>query len=116
YGGKYTVTLIHGDGVGLELMQHVKTSIRCVRAPVDFEDIPLSSNIASQNTTYFFYSKFDDLFCLQQKLIDGCREIAAEYSDIKFDIMIINNTCMQLVNRPTQFDVTVTTNLCGNMV
>ncbi|CAF4445702.1 unnamed protein product, partial [Rotaria magnacalcarata] len=28
-------------------MQHVKTSIRCVRAPVDFEDIPLSSNVAN---------------------------------------------------------------------
>ncbi|CAF5021236.1 unnamed protein product, partial [Rotaria socialis] len=47
-GGKYTVTLIHDDGVGFELMQHVKISIRCVRAPVDFEDIPLSSNVANE--------------------------------------------------------------------
>ncbi|CAF4972772.1 unnamed protein product, partial [Rotaria socialis] len=47
YGGKYTVTLIHDDGVGFELMQHVKSAIRCVRAPVDFEDIPLSSNVAN---------------------------------------------------------------------
>ncbi|CAF2003219.1 unnamed protein product [Rotaria magnacalcarata] len=81
-------------------MQHVKTSIRCVRAPGDFEDIPLSSNVAND----------------EMKLIDGCREVAAEYPDIKFDIMIINNTCMQLVNRPTQFDVMVTTNLYENMV
>jgi isocitrate dehydrogenase (NAD+) len=28
-------------------MGHVKAAIRCVRAPVDFEDIPLSSNVAS---------------------------------------------------------------------
>jgi isocitrate/isopropylmalate dehydrogenase len=28
YGGKYTITLIHGDGVGPELMEHVKTAIR----------------------------------------------------------------------------------------
>jgi hypothetical protein len=28
YGGKYTVTLIHGDGVGPELMEHVKAAIR----------------------------------------------------------------------------------------
>ncbi|CAF5019536.1 unnamed protein product, partial [Rotaria magnacalcarata] len=47
YGGKYTVTLIHGDGVGPELMEHVKATIRCVRAPIDFEDIPLSSHVAS---------------------------------------------------------------------
>ncbi|UJR34298.1 hypothetical protein I4U23_021702 [Adineta vaga] len=28
YGGKYTITLIHGDGVGPELMEHVKAAIR----------------------------------------------------------------------------------------
>jgi isocitrate dehydrogenase (NAD+) len=47
YGGKYTVTLIHGDGVGPELMEHVKAAMRCVRAPIDFEDIPLSSTVAT---------------------------------------------------------------------
>ncbi|CAF1669764.1 unnamed protein product, partial [Adineta ricciae] len=55
------------------------------------------------------------------KLSDGlfiecCREIAAEYPDIKFDTMIVDNTCMQLVNRPTQFDVMVMPNLYGNIV
>ncbi|CAM4959665.1 unnamed protein product [Rotaria socialis] len=137
---------------------------RCVRAPVGFEDIPLSSNvandemferdvmtvkrnvialkswffensiieiystqlgnIASQNTTYSQCS-FTKVTAVHKanimKLIDGlfidcCREIAAEYPDIKFDIMIINNTCMQLVNRPTQCDVMVMPNLYGNMV
>jgi hypothetical protein len=28
YGGRYTVTLLHGDGVGPELMEHVKAAIR----------------------------------------------------------------------------------------
>ncbi|CAF1640126.1 unnamed protein product, partial [Didymodactylos carnosus] len=28
YGGRYTITLIHGDGVGPELMEHVKAVIR----------------------------------------------------------------------------------------
>lgn len=48
--------------------------------------------------------------------IECCREIAAQYPDIKFDTMIIDNTCMQLVNRPTQFDVMVMPNLYGNIV
>jgi len=48
--------------------------------------------------------------------IDCCREVAADYSDIKFDTMIVDNTCMQLVNRPTQFDVMVMPNLYGNIV
>lgn len=55
------------------------------------------------------------------KLSDGlfvecCREVAAEYPDIKFEAMIVDNTCMQLVNRPTQFDVMVMPNLYGNIV
>lgn len=227
YGGRYTVTLIHGDGVGPELMEHVKAAIRCVRAPVDFEDIPLSShvashemferaimavrrngialkgNISSQNTTnslnVLLRTRLDlyanvircksnpvvptrhsdiDILVIREntegeysslehesvpgvveslkiitrakslkiarfafeiathderkqvtavhkanimKLSDGlfidcCREVAAEYPHIKFDTMIVDNTCMQLVNRPTQFDVMVMPNLYGNIV
>ncbi|CAF3352538.1 unnamed protein product [Rotaria socialis] len=108
-------------------MQHVKSAIRCVRAPVDFEDIPLSSNVANdemferdvmtvKRNVILNHKIQHTLNVLLRKLIDGCREIAAKYPDIKFDLMIINNTCMQLVNRPTQFDVMVTTNLYGNMV
>jgi len=227
YGGKYTVTLIHGDGVGPELMEHVKAAIRCARAPIDFEDIPLSShvasddmferavlavkrngialkgNIASQNTTnslnVLLRTRLDlyanvircksnpvvptrhsdiDILVIREntegeysslehesvpgvveslkvitrakslkiarfafeiakhderkkvtavhkanimKLSDGlfidcCREIAGEYPEIKFDTMIVDNTCMQLVNRPTQFDVMVMPNLYGNII
>ncbi|CAF0840993.1 unnamed protein product [Rotaria sordida] len=227
YGGKYTVTLIHGDGVGPELMGHVKSVMRCIRAPIDFEDIPLSShiasdemferavmavkrngialkgNISSQNTTnslnVLLRTRLDlyanvvrcktipavptrheniDIRVIREntegeysslehesvpgvveslkvitrakslkiarfafeiakhherkkvtavhkanimKLSDGlfidcCREVAAEYPDIKFDTMIVDNTCMQLVNRPAQFDVMVMPNLYGNIV
>ncbi|CAF1920930.1 unnamed protein product [Rotaria magnacalcarata] len=227
YGGKYRVTLIHGDGVGPELMQHIKAAIRCVRAPIDFEEIPLSSNvasdemferavtavkrngialkgnIASQNTTQSLnvllrtrldlyasvvrckssaliptrHSDIDILVIRQNtegeysslehesvpgvveslkiitrakslkiarfafemaktkerkkvtavhkanimKLSDGlfiecCREVASEYPNIKFETMIVDNTCMQLVNRPAQFDVMVMPNLYGNII
>jgi isocitrate dehydrogenase (NAD+) len=30
--------------------------------------------------------------------------------------MIVDNTCMQLVSRPHQFDIMVTPNLYGNLV
>ncbi|MCB1559831.1 MAG: NAD-dependent isocitrate dehydrogenase, partial [Xanthomonadales bacterium] len=39
------------------------------------------------------------------------REVAAEYADIEFNEYIVDNCCMQLVMRPGQFDVIVTTNL-----
>ena len=44
------------------------------------------------------------------------RVVAAEYPDIQCNEMIVDNTCMQLVMRPEQFDVIVTTNLFGDIV
>ncbi len=44
------------------------------------------------------------------------REVAAEYSDIACNEMIVDNTCMQLVMRPEQFDVICTTNLFGDII
>ena len=44
------------------------------------------------------------------------REVAAKYPDIEFQEMIVDNACMQLVMRPEQFDVIVTTNLFGDII
>ncbi len=44
------------------------------------------------------------------------REVAREYEDIAFNEMIVDNTCMQLVMNPQQFDVIVTTNLFGDII
>jgi isocitrate dehydrogenase (NAD+) len=44
------------------------------------------------------------------------REVAQQYPDIQCNEMIVDNTCMQLVMRPEQFDVIVTTNLFGDIV
>ncbi|KIH69437.1 putative isocitrate dehydrogenase, NAD-dependent [Ancylostoma duodenale] len=55
------------------------------------------------------------------KLGDGlflktCQEVASQYPKIEFDSMIIDNTCMQLVSKPEQFDVMVMPNLYGNII
>ncbi|MEO6170016.1 MAG: isocitrate dehydrogenase [Lysobacter sp.] len=44
------------------------------------------------------------------------REVAVEYPDIQCEEMIVDNACMQLVMRPEQFDVLVTTNLFGDII
>ncbi len=44
------------------------------------------------------------------------RDVAREYEDIAFNEMIVDNTCMQLVMNPHQFDVIVTTNLFGDII
>ncbi|KAJ3118486.1 isocitrate dehydrogenase (NAD(+)) idh1 [Phlyctochytrium bullatum] len=57
------------------------------------------------------------------KLGDGlflrtCRDVAKNYESagIKFEDMIVDNASMQLVSRPSQFDVIVCGNLYGNIL
>jgi isocitrate dehydrogenase (NAD+) len=44
------------------------------------------------------------------------REVAAKYPEIEHNELIVDNCCMQLVMRPEQFDVIVTTNLFGDII
>uniref|UniRef100_A0A0K8S013 Isocitrate dehydrogenase [NAD] subunit, mitochondrial n=1 Tax=Crotalus horridus TaxID=35024 RepID=A0A0K8S013_CROHD len=230
YGGRHTVTMIPGDGIGPELMLHVKELFRHACVPVDFEEVLVSSeasesdiqnalmairrnrvalkgnietnhnlppshksrnNILRTNLDLFAnvihckslpgvatrhhdidilivrentegeYSSLEHesvsgvveslkiitktkslriaeyAFRLAHeagrkkvtavhkanimKLGDGlflqcCKEVAAGYPNITFESMIVDNTTMQLVSRPQQFDVMVMPNLYGNIV
>src|SRR5205809_389198 len=44
------------------------------------------------------------------------REVAEENSDIEFDDRIVDNMCMQLVQRPEEYDVLVLPNLYGDVL
>jgi isocitrate dehydrogenase (NAD+) len=44
------------------------------------------------------------------------REVAAQYPDIQCNELIVDNCCMQLVMKPEQFDIIVTTNLFGDII
>lgn len=49
--------------------------------------------------------------------LDTCRAVAAEYDgQIEFEERIIDNMCMQLVQRPERYDVLVLPNLYGDIV
>jgi isocitrate dehydrogenase (NAD+) len=55
------------------------------------------------------------------KFADGlflriAREIAQEYPDIEFDDRIVDNMCMQLVQKPDLYDVIVLPNLYGDIL
>nr|XP_014696947.1 isocitrate dehydrogenase [NAD] subunit gamma, mitochondrial-like [Equus asinus] len=230
YGGRHTVTMIPGDGIGPELMLHVKTVFRRMCVPVDFEEVQVNSTSCEEDvhnaimavrrnrvalkgnietdhslppshksrnslfrTTLDLYASvihFQSLpgvetrhknvdilvvrentegeysnlehesvkgvieslkiitkakslriaeyaFQLAQdmgrkkvtavhkanimKLGDGlflqcCKEVASHYPQLTFESMIVDNTTMQLVSRPQQFDVMVMPNLYGNIV
>lgn len=48
--------------------------------------------------------------------LEIAREVAADYPDIEFNDLIVDNCCMQLVINPYRFDVVVTTNLFGDII
>lgn len=55
------------------------------------------------------------------KLSDGlfleeARKVSKDYNDIQYEEMIVDNTCMKLVQCPEDFDVIVTENLYGDII
>ena len=55
------------------------------------------------------------------KLSDGlflrcCREVAADYPDLSYNELIVDNASMQLVMRPQTFDVLILPNLYGDIL
>ena len=55
------------------------------------------------------------------KLVDGlfldcCREVSKKYPTIKYEEMIVDNTCMQMVKSPQQFEIMLMPNLYGSII
>ncbi len=48
--------------------------------------------------------------------LETARGIAYRYKEIEFEDKIVDNMCMQLVTKPEQYDVIVTTNLFGDIL
>ena len=48
--------------------------------------------------------------------LDCCRTVAKDYPEIPYAEHIVDNTCMQLVMNPWQYDVIVTENLYGDIL
>lgn len=48
--------------------------------------------------------------------LEVARNVAKEYTDIEFEDRIVDNMCMQLVQKPEQYDVLVLPNLYGDIV
>lgn len=48
--------------------------------------------------------------------LDCCRTVAKQYPEVKYDEIIVDNCCMQLVLDPTRFDMLLLENLYGDIV
>ena len=48
--------------------------------------------------------------------LESCRQVAVDYPQIEFEDRIVDNMCMQLVQKPEQYDVLVLPNLYGDII
>jgi len=48
--------------------------------------------------------------------LECCRAVAAEHPEIAYQELIVDNTCMQLIMNPYQFDVLLTPNFYGDLI
>jgi isocitrate dehydrogenase (NAD+) len=99
------------DGETALLTQKItrKGSERIVRYAFD-----LANNLGRKKITVVH--KANILKSTSGLFLKVAREVAAEYTQIECNEMIVDNTCMQLVMKPEQFDVIVTTNLFGDII
>ncbi|CCJ29395.1 unnamed protein product [Pneumocystis jirovecii] len=60
-GGKYTVTLIPGDGIGKEISESVKTIFKAQKVPVEFEQIDITGQIKAGEKNELFKQSIESL-------------------------------------------------------
>lgn len=48
--------------------------------------------------------------------LEACQDVAKDYPDIKFETAVVDTFSMQLVMRPQNYDVVVTTNMFGDIL
>ena len=103
--------MVTEDGETATLTQRVtrKGSERIVRYAFD-----LARRVGRKKVTVVH--KANILKSTSGLFLKVAREVAAQFPDIQCNEMIVDNTCMQLVMRPEQFDVIVTTNLFGDII
>src|ERR671922_1894686 len=102
----HRVVLIPGDGTGPELTEATR---RIVQFAFDYARRNGRRKVTAVHKANIM--KFSDGLYLRV-----AREVAAENPDVDFDDRIVDNMCMQLVQRPEEYDVLVLPNLYGDVL
>ena len=97
-----------GVAQGLKIITE-KASRRIARFAFDWADNNNRKTVHAVHKANIM-KKSDGMF------LRSVRDIAKEYSNIKYKEIIVDNCAMQLVMRPEQFDVLVLTNLYGDII
>jgi isocitrate dehydrogenase (NAD+) len=124
----------HFEGVDLVIIREntedVYSGIEHMVGPHAAESIKIITRTASERIAHFAFRyaishnrkkvtavhkanimKFTDGLFLQ-----SCRQVAPAYPQIEFEDRLVDNMCLQLVQRPEEYDVIVSPNLYGDIL
>ncbi|VDM78557.1 unnamed protein product [Strongylus vulgaris] len=117
YGGRHNVTVLPGDGIGPEMLEHVETIFKFAQVPVDFESVQLSSKPDSENDLE------QAIMAIKRngvalKVFGEIQVCLSNLVCIIFNLhtILIFSTPELQVSRPQQFDIMLMPNLYGNII
>ncbi len=87
----------------------VKGSYKIVRAAFEFADRNKRKKVTVAH-------KANILKSAGRVFLEAAEQVSKEFPNVVWEDKIIDNMCMQLVGKPEQFDVIVTTNLFGDIL
>src|SRR6202171_2122235 len=106
------------SGVGHEVVPGVVESLKIITEKASTRIARFAFEYARKNNRKKIHainnSKFMEIS--DRLFLSSIRTVAAEYPEIEYLEMIVDNTCMQLVMNPAQFDTLLLPNLYGDVV
>ena len=108
YFGEHKTEIIGGQPVAVDVMRYSREEIRRI-ARTAFEAA------RKRRRSVISVDKSNVLDCsrLWKQTVE---EVAAEYSDVSLQHMLVDNCAMQIVRAPSQFDVVLTENMFGDIL
>src|SRR5437016_10277732 len=124
---RHKVTLIPGEGIGPEVAAATRHILEATGVQIDWEEITerASTRIAKFAFEYAKHHGRKRIHAIHKanimKLSDGLflrsvRAVAAQFPDIEYKELIVDNACMQIVMDPLQFDMLLLPNLYGDVM
>uniref|UniRef100_A0A8C5I1A8 Isopropylmalate dehydrogenase-like domain-containing protein n=1 Tax=Gouania willdenowi TaxID=441366 RepID=A0A8C5I1A8_GOUWI len=113
--------VVHVNSLPGYSTRHNNLDLVIIREQTEGEYSSLEHEVTTLHMFFKSYSLEKSFRFSLKKLGDGlflqcCAEVAQLYPKIKYENIIIDNCCMQLVQNPYQFDVLVMPNLYGNII
>src|SRR3954451_14761531 len=95
----------------------VKLSVRVISRTGSRRVAKAAFELARQRRKHLTYVHKDTVFKLGCGMfVEECKNLAAEYPDVRVDDVIVDTMPMRLVRDPQTFDVVVTTNMFGDIL